>query len=89
MIIKIANAENQRQTLNILIFIFGVDFINWYVISTKYFIRYLTHLVYFIVCFLGWLFDVSGNYDNTFYSAGSCICIAGVLVVLTMFVKSQ
>ncbi|VDI12056.1 Hypothetical predicted protein [Mytilus galloprovincialis] len=37
----------------------------------------------------GWLYDTSGSYDKTFYSAGSCIGISGIIVLLTSFIKQK
>jgi len=28
----------------------------------------------------GWLFDISGSYDNSFYMAGSCLFVAGAML---------
>ncbi|XP_052068972.1 monocarboxylate transporter 12-like [Mytilus californianus] len=33
--------------------------------------------------FAGWLYDISGSYDNTYISGGSCICFAGIMVLVT------
>ncbi|XP_071130601.1 monocarboxylate transporter 9-like [Mytilus edulis] len=37
----------------------------------------------------GWLYDTSGSYDKTFYSAGSCISISGIIVFLTSLIKQK
>ncbi|CAC5366703.1 unnamed protein product [Mytilus coruscus] len=37
----------------------------------------------------GWLYDTSGSYDQTFYSAGSCIGISGIIVFLTSLIKQK
>ncbi|CAG2229083.1 SLC16A9 [Mytilus edulis] len=41
--------------------------------------------------FAGWLYDISGSYDNTYISGGSCICFAGIMVLITRicFTKSK
>ncbi|XP_046582944.1 monocarboxylate transporter 12-like [Haliotis rubra] len=35
----------------------------------------------------GWLFDVSGSYDNTFYAAGTCLVIAGLMYTPTPLLR--
>ena len=33
--------------------------------------------------FSGWLYDISGSYNNTYYASGSGITFAGLLVLIT------
>lgn len=33
--------------------------------------------------FSGWLYDISGSYNNTYYASGSGITLAGLLVLIT------
>ncbi|XP_048256718.1 monocarboxylate transporter 12-like [Haliotis rufescens] len=35
----------------------------------------------------GWLFDASGSYDNTFYAAGTCLVIAGLMYTPTPLLR--
>lgn len=44
-------------------------------------------LIGFIYC-LGWLYDISGNYDTTFYITGCCIFISGIMVA-PMAIKTK
>lgn len=38
---------------------------------------------------VGRLFNTTGSYDKTFYSAGCCIGISGIIVFLTSLIKQK
>ena len=38
-------------------------------------------LVAFVLYYSGYLSDITGNYDTSFYVAGACILLAGLLYV--------
>ena len=46
-------------------------------------------LVYIYLLFSGWLCDVTGRYDATFFSAGICVAGAGLVYLILPVCKQK